>query len=169
MFSLTWATGSMMWCMFLSHMYALSDLLRSHRIPGGTMLLDHGIIPWMIGGTRGGHRLLHVALWCFLKGTEIISVAIHVYYLPLELARKKVDSVGLVAALAVVPKGHGALNELQLTLVALLGSDIDGAVCSAHVTSWDLTYSRLVIHDDINLVMLSLTVLYASLFDHCIT
>jgi len=87
----------------------------------------------------------------------------------LELARKKVDSFGLVAALAVVPKGHGALNELQLTLVALLGSDIDGAVCNARVTSWDLTYSRLVIHDDINLMVLSLTVLYASLFDHCIT
>lgn len=34
------------------------------------------------------------------------------------------------------------------------------------MTSWDLTHSRLVIHDDI--WFLSLAVLFALLFDHCI-
>jgi len=89
----------------------------------------------------------------------------------LELARQKVNSFILVVALGVViiviPKGHGALNQLQLTLVALLGSDIDVAVWNAQVTSWDLAHSRLVIHDDI--WFLTLAVQHASLFDHCIT
>lgn len=73
----------------------------------------------------------------------------------------------------MVPKGHGALNQLQLTLVALLGGDIDVAVRNAQVASWDLAHSRLVIYDDITSIidigLLTLAVLHASLFDHGIT